>query len=126
MPDLMVDVIISLDGYAAADGWPGFWGMESPEYLAWLEEDGAHDDSSRVDSNCSNTRPRCWTRRPPPGEVLWNRRQGRHAGACEVGIPHAPASSPRQLATVVRAAGLPLSCASTSSSVRPRVSGSRR
>ncbi|MCP2251502.1 Dihydrofolate reductase [Prauserella aidingensis] len=43
MPDLMVDFIISLDGYAAADGWPGFWGMESPEYLAWLEEDGAHD-----------------------------------------------------------------------------------
>jgi dihydrofolate reductase len=37
MADLMVDFIISLDGYAAADGWPGFWGMEGPEYLAWLE-----------------------------------------------------------------------------------------
>ena len=22
------------------DGWPGFWGMEGPEYLAWLEKDG--------------------------------------------------------------------------------------
>jgi dihydrofolate reductase len=38
MPSLMVDFIISLDGYGAAEGWPGFWGMEGPEYLAWLED----------------------------------------------------------------------------------------
>jgi dihydrofolate reductase len=38
MPSLTVDFIISLDGYAAADGWPGYWGLEGPEYLAWLEE----------------------------------------------------------------------------------------
>ena len=38
MSNLMVDFIISLDGYGAADGWPGFWGMEGPEYLAWLGE----------------------------------------------------------------------------------------
>ena len=43
MPSLMVDFIISLDGYAAADGWPGFWGLEGPEYLAWLEEEGQHE-----------------------------------------------------------------------------------
>jgi dihydrofolate reductase len=36
MPRLMVDFIISLDGYGAADGWPGYWGMEGPEYLAWI------------------------------------------------------------------------------------------
>lgn len=41
MPDLMVDFIISLDGYGAAEGWPGFWGMEGPEYLGWLDADGA-------------------------------------------------------------------------------------
>ena len=35
MSRLMVDFIISLDGYGAAEGWPGFWGMEGPEYLAW-------------------------------------------------------------------------------------------
>jgi len=35
---LMVDFITSLDGYASADGWPGWWGLESPEYLAWLGE----------------------------------------------------------------------------------------
>lgn len=35
MSTLMVDFIISLDGYGAAEGWPGYWGMEGPEYLAW-------------------------------------------------------------------------------------------
>lgn len=39
MPQLLVDFITSLDGYGAAEGWPGFWGMESPEYLTWLGED---------------------------------------------------------------------------------------
>ena len=38
MPELLIDFITSLDGYAAADGWPGFWGLEGPEYLAWLAE----------------------------------------------------------------------------------------
>jgi len=38
--ELMVDLIISLDGYASAEGWPGWWGLEGPEYLAWLEEEG--------------------------------------------------------------------------------------
>ena len=36
MPELMIDFVTSLDGYGAADGWPGFWGLEGPEYLAWL------------------------------------------------------------------------------------------
>ena len=36
MPELLVDFITSLDGYGAAEGWPGFWGLEGPEYLAWL------------------------------------------------------------------------------------------
>ncbi|MYR41933.1 dihydrofolate reductase family protein [Streptomyces sp. SID5910] len=39
MSGLMVDFIISLDGYASADGWPGLWGMGGPEYLAWLDTD---------------------------------------------------------------------------------------
>lgn len=37
MPELLVDFITSLDGYGAAEGWPGWWGVEGPEYLAWLE-----------------------------------------------------------------------------------------
>jgi dihydrofolate reductase len=36
--ELLVDFITSLDGYAAAEGWPGFWGLEGPEYLGWLGE----------------------------------------------------------------------------------------
>ena len=38
MPELLIDFITSLDGYGAAEGWPGWWGLEGPEYLAWLDE----------------------------------------------------------------------------------------
>jgi dihydrofolate reductase len=38
MAQLLVDFITSLDGYASADGWPGWWGLEGPEYLSWLGE----------------------------------------------------------------------------------------
>ncbi len=37
MAELLVDFITSLDGYASAEGWPGWWGLEGPEYLAWLD-----------------------------------------------------------------------------------------
>jgi hypothetical protein len=43
MPELLVDFITSLDGYASAEGWPGWWGLEGPEYLAWLGEAGLVD-----------------------------------------------------------------------------------
>jgi dihydrofolate reductase len=46
MPSLLVDYIISLDGYAAADGWPGYWGLEGPEYLAWLDEEAEHEHTA--------------------------------------------------------------------------------
>jgi len=44
MTELIVDFITSLDGYGAADGWPGWWGLEGPEYLAWLgdQPEGAY------------------------------------------------------------------------------------
>lgn len=38
MQELLVDFITSLDGYGAAEGWPGWWGLEGPEYLGWLAE----------------------------------------------------------------------------------------
>jgi dihydrofolate reductase len=38
MPELLIDFITSLDGYGAADGWPGWWGLQGPEYLGWLSE----------------------------------------------------------------------------------------
>jgi dihydrofolate reductase len=36
MAELIVDFITSLDGYASGEGWPGWWGLQGPEYLAWL------------------------------------------------------------------------------------------
>ena len=43
MSELLVDFITSLDGYAAAEGWPGWWGLEGAEYLAWLGEQPERD-----------------------------------------------------------------------------------
>lgn len=45
MQRVTVDFIISLDGYGAAEGWPGFWGMDVPEYLAWLDESPEKEDT---------------------------------------------------------------------------------
>lgn len=42
MQELMIDFIVSLDGYASAEGWPGYWGLEGPEYLAWLDQQPDH------------------------------------------------------------------------------------
>jgi dihydrofolate reductase len=44
MQTLTIDFISSLDGFSAAEGWPGFWGVHAPEYLDWLgtAEEGSH------------------------------------------------------------------------------------
>jgi dihydrofolate reductase len=36
MPELLIDFITSLDGCASGEGWPGWWGLQGPEYLGWL------------------------------------------------------------------------------------------
>ena len=46
MSNLMVDFIMSLDGYGAAEGWPGYWGMEGPEYLSFIGEDGGEEHAA--------------------------------------------------------------------------------
>src|SRR5215470_13594091 len=51
MPELLIDFITSLDGYAAAEGWPGFWGLEGPEYLAWLGEQPEADYTVLMGAN---------------------------------------------------------------------------
>ena len=43
MQELIVDFITSLDGYGAAEGWPGWWGLQGPEYLAWLAKRPVRD-----------------------------------------------------------------------------------
>ena len=44
MSELLVDLIISLDGCASAKGWPGLWGLDVPEYLAWTEQAPERND----------------------------------------------------------------------------------
>lgn len=43
MQELLVDFITSLEGCASAEGWPGWWGLEGPEYLAWLGDQPERD-----------------------------------------------------------------------------------
>ena len=51
MPQVLVDFIISLDGYASAEGWPGLWGMGGPEYLGWLDEAHERDHTVLMGAN---------------------------------------------------------------------------
>jgi dihydrofolate reductase len=51
MPELLVDFITSLDGYASAEGWPGWWGLEGPAYLAWLDERPERDYTLLMGAN---------------------------------------------------------------------------
>ena len=46
-----MDFITSLDGYGAAEGWPGFWGLQGPEYLAWLGEGSERDYTILMGAN---------------------------------------------------------------------------
>src|SRR4051812_42629685 len=41
--ELLVDFITSLEGYGSAEGWPGWWGVQAPEYLNWLAESPERD-----------------------------------------------------------------------------------
>ena len=51
MTELLVDFITSLDGYGAAEGWPGFWGLQGPEYMAWLAEDSSGSYTTLMGAN---------------------------------------------------------------------------
>jgi len=51
MSELLVDFITSLDGYASAEGWPGWWGLEGPEYLGWLAESPQRDYTVLMGAN---------------------------------------------------------------------------
>jgi len=51
MPELMIDFITSLEGYGAAEGWPGWWGLEGSEYLAWLGDQPEADYTVLMGAN---------------------------------------------------------------------------
>lgn len=43
MSELTADFLVSLDGCAAAEGWPAYFGLEGPEMFAWMDEQMAID-----------------------------------------------------------------------------------
>jgi dihydrofolate reductase len=51
MQELLADFITSLDGHGAAKGWPGWWGLEGPEYLAWLDQQPERDYTILIGAN---------------------------------------------------------------------------
>jgi dihydrofolate reductase len=51
MSELLIDFITSLEGYGAAEGWPGWWGLEGPEYLAWLGDQPEADYTVLMGAN---------------------------------------------------------------------------
>jgi dihydrofolate reductase len=51
MPEVLIDFITSLDGFGAAEGWPGWWGLEGPEYLAWLADQPEGDYTVLMGAN---------------------------------------------------------------------------
>jgi dihydrofolate reductase len=51
MQELLVDFITTLDGYGATDAWPGWWGLEGPEFLRWLAEQPERDYTLLMGAN---------------------------------------------------------------------------
>lgn len=51
MAELLVDLIITLDGCASGEGWPGWWGLEGPEYLAWLQQEARTERTYLMGAN---------------------------------------------------------------------------
>ena len=43
MSTLTVDLFSSLDGFGGAEGWPGYYGQEGPELMAWLGDQLGED-----------------------------------------------------------------------------------
>ena len=55
MSTLTIDLFSSLDGFAAAEDWPGYWGKEGPELMGWLEEQLAEDHIMVMGANTYRT-----------------------------------------------------------------------
>ncbi len=51
MGQLLVDLIITLDGCASGEGWPGWWGLEGPGYLAWLQQEARTERTYLMGAN---------------------------------------------------------------------------
>jgi dihydrofolate reductase len=51
MPELIVDFVTTLDGYGDGEGWPGWWGLQGPEYLGWLDQQPEKDYTILMGAN---------------------------------------------------------------------------
>ena len=51
MSTLTIDLFSSLDGFGGAEGWPGYYGKEGPELMAWLDEKLAEDHVIAMGAN---------------------------------------------------------------------------
>jgi len=51
MSTLTIDLFSSLDGFGGAEGWPGYYGKEGPEFMAWLKEELAEDQVMLMGAN---------------------------------------------------------------------------
>jgi len=72
MAKLIIDFISSLDGYAAADGWPGWWGKEGREYLTWLGEQPEANYTALMGANTYRLMSGLATEGEPGTEALAN------------------------------------------------------
>ena len=70
MQELLVDFITSLDGYGAAEGWPGWWGLEGPEYLGWLAEQPERDYTILMGANTYRLMSGLGTATPDEGAAM--------------------------------------------------------
>jgi hypothetical protein len=52
---LTIDLFSSLDGFAAAEDWPGYWDKEGPELFAWLREKLAEEHVIVMGANTYRT-----------------------------------------------------------------------
>ncbi len=55
MGTLTIDLFTSLDGFAGAENWPGYWGKEGPELMGWLEQKLAEDHVIVMGANTYRT-----------------------------------------------------------------------
>jgi dihydrofolate reductase len=55
MSTLTIDLFSSLDGFAAAHNWPGYYGKEGPELMAWLDQKLAEDHIIVMGANTYRT-----------------------------------------------------------------------
>ena len=72
MAELLIDFITSLDGYGAAEGWPGWWGLEGPEYLGWLGEQPEADYTVLMGATTYRVMSRFAAEGEPGTDVLAN------------------------------------------------------